>query len=115
MKIDEKWIHAGCPVIHVDDPSIRSDNITDYLLLIERAKEFHGVDSCFALLADYAFGKDGPDRYAHTTDARPELNPRFYQNTIVVDHHATVRPLKKPDAFGFSERVIGPSGEEMKI
>lgn len=114
MGIDASWIGSGLKTIHVDDPVIRSGNVTDYLLLIERAKECHWVDSCFALLADYAIGKDGPDRYAHTTDARPELSPLFYENTIVVDHHAVSRAsasTAKPALFGLTgmngEKIVG--------
>jgi hypothetical protein len=116
MTIAPERLRTDVPAIHVDDPAIRSDNITDYLLLIERAQEFHGFDSCFALLADYVFGDDGPKRFAHTTDGKPFIDPEFYEHTIVIDHHAVQRAAtfdaasKKPELF--KTGLTGMNGEK---
>lgn len=87
MKIEESWLPAGIPIIHVDDPRIKSDVITDYLTLIENATEFHGIDSCFALMADLCIeSSKGPKRVVHTTPGRPYTHPGFYRGTAVIDH-----------------------------
>lgn len=52
LDIDRRLLPAGVPVFDAHDPDVRSDNILDYCMVMERAKELHFIDSCFALLAD---------------------------------------------------------------
>jgi hypothetical protein len=52
LDIDRRHLPAGVPVFDAHDPLVRSDNILDYCMVMERAKELHCIDSCFALLAD---------------------------------------------------------------
>ncbi len=42
----------GPALVHVDDPRLRSDNIFDYVDVLENATHVHSIDSCFALLMD---------------------------------------------------------------
>ena len=105
MKIDESWLPAGIPVVHVDDPRIKSDVITDYLTLIENATEFHGIDSCFALMADLCIENwRGPKRVVHTTPGRPYTHPGFYRGTTVIDHGFAARGIEE------KEGGIAPDG-----
>ena len=95
MVLDPAWLPPGLPVIHVDDPAIRSTNITDYCDLIEHATEFHGIDSCFALLADFLCPPGtGPKRHVHVTSARLDTLPGLYRGTTL-HHHDSV--LSTPD------------------
>jgi hypothetical protein len=43
---------SNVSIYDVDDPEVRSDNIFDYCMVLEKAYEIHGMDSCFMLLAD---------------------------------------------------------------
>jgi hypothetical protein len=52
LDIDRSRLPAGVAVFDAHDPLVRSDNILDYCMVMERAKELHFIDSCFALLAD---------------------------------------------------------------
>ena len=98
MKIDEAWLPAGVPVVHVDDPLIKSDRLPDYLALIENATEFHGIDSCFALMADMCIESwKGPKRVVHTTPGRPYTHPGFYRGTTVVDHGFAPRGIEEKE------------------
>ena len=109
MKIDDSWIDSTLPKIHVDDPEIRSDVLTDYLALIENASEFHGIDSSFALMGDVCLSPwKGPKRVVHTTPGRPTTHPGFYQGTTVVDH-GFVEAGKTGD-FGLEEGCVAPDG-----
>jgi len=50
--VKPEHIPPRIPVYDVDDPEVRSDNIFDYCMVLEKAYEIHGMDSCFMLLAD---------------------------------------------------------------
>lgn len=87
MVIDRAWVPADLPCIHVDDPRIRSDNVCDYLDLLEHATEVHCIDSCFALLADACIPPGtGPKRVVHATRGRPHIAPGLYRGAAVERH-----------------------------
>lgn len=91
MRIEKHWLPAGVPVVHVDDPEIRSDNIADYCDLIEHAEETHMIESCFALLADFLCPPSaGPRRVVHVTPGRPNTPPGLFRGTEVVEHAKAV-------------------------
>lgn len=46
-------IPTGYPVVHVRDPRFRTANMFDWVTVIDQAVQFHGVDSCFMLMADF--------------------------------------------------------------
>jgi hypothetical protein len=50
FKIDRSSIQI--PTVHPDDSLIRSDNIFDYYMVMQNAKELHFFDSCFGLIID---------------------------------------------------------------
>ena len=50
--IDRHLLPEGVPVFDAHDLEIHADNIVEYCTVMERAKELHFIDSCFALLAD---------------------------------------------------------------
>ena len=52
LRIDRALLPVNVPIYDVHDPDVRSDNLLDYALVLEKARAFHGIDSCFALLAD---------------------------------------------------------------
>lgn len=115
MAVREAWLPRDLPVVHVDDPAIRSGRITDYLLLLERAEAFVGIDSAFALMVDLCFepGKGPRVRTVHTTPGRPSTPPDFYRGCEVVDHgfppDATTTPLR------FEERLVDPMGKRVEV
>jgi hypothetical protein len=81
-----KNINPNIRAIRVD-PKL-TDNIFDYLILIERAREIHCVESCFALLVD-SFNFDGKlyfHRYARTYPPSliPVL-PTYQKNWTTLD------------------------------
>ncbi len=43
---------AGMPVVHVRDPTWRTENIFDWAQVIDHAVQLHGIDSCFVTMAD---------------------------------------------------------------
>lgn len=49
--IDRSRLPEGVPVLHVDDPRVRTDNVFDYAAAIDAAIEFHGIDSSFMWMA----------------------------------------------------------------
>lgn len=90
MRIEDSWLPPRLPRVHVDDPGVRSDNVSDYCALIENARETHMIDSCFALLADFLCEPhQGPKRFVHVTPGRPDTPPDLYRGTEVVRHGAS--------------------------
>lgn len=45
-------VPEGIPVVDVRDPQFRTDCIFDWIQTIDGALQFHGIDSCFLLMAD---------------------------------------------------------------
>jgi hypothetical protein len=101
MGVEAGWLPEGLPVVHVDDPDIRSDRISDYLETIENAEEFVGIDSSFALVVDFCFppGTGPKRRTVHTTPGRPESPDDFYRGISLVDHGFGAAPHAAPVAF----------------
>ncbi len=52
LRIDRALLPVNVPMYNVHDSEVRSDNLLDYSMVLERARAFHGIDSCFGLLAD---------------------------------------------------------------
>lgn len=50
--IDPSLVKTEWPIFDAHDPDITSDNLFDYCMVMEKAKELHFMDSCFGLLAD---------------------------------------------------------------
>lgn len=46
-------IPEGYAVVDVRDPRFRTDNIFDWIRVIDHAVQLHAIDSCFLLMADY--------------------------------------------------------------
>ena len=75
-------IHSNIPVIHPDDPVIYSDNIFDYVKVIENAKEIHFFDSCFGLLVDRLPNTYDIKKVCYTTGIRPVVDG-FYRDVNI--------------------------------
>lgn len=50
--IRKAGLPENLPVVSVRDPRFRTANIFDWIQTIDRAVQFHGIDSCFMLMAD---------------------------------------------------------------
>ena len=72
-------IHSNIPVIHPDDPVLYSDNIFDYVKVIEKAQEIHFFDSCFGLLVDRLQSTYNIKKTCYTTGIRPVVDG-FYKD-----------------------------------
>ena len=84
--IDRECLPPGLPVVHVDDPRWRSDNIFDYAQVIDNAVQFHGFDSCFMLMAD--FMHLGGRNFCHTYFKDADMPERFYRTGITMVRRA---------------------------
>ena len=115
MGLDPSWIPEGVAVVHVDDPDIRSNRISDYLLTIENAQEFVGIDSSFALMVDFCFppGRGPARRTVHTTPGRPESPGDFYRGADIVDHGFEPAVQRKPVAF-LDEELVDAFGTRVE-
>jgi GDPmannose 4,6-dehydratase len=51
-RMDRSLVPEGTAIVHVDDPSIRRDDLFAYVDLLEGASEFHGIDSTFFAMID---------------------------------------------------------------
>ncbi len=112
MAIDASWLPADLPRIHVDDPRIRSNDITDYLDLIAAAAEMHCIESCFALMADLHFEPGaGPRRVVHETPGRPCVPPGLYRGTEVARHGIATPPANA----SASASAVGPDGRRISL
>lgn len=80
--IDRTCLPRGLPVVHVDDPRWRSDNIFDYAQVIDNAVQFHGFDSCFMLMADFLHL--GHSNFCHVYFKDGGVHERFYQTGITL-------------------------------
>ena len=69
MTLDARYLPPGMPVVHVDDPRWRTNNIFDYIAVIDNAMQFHSIDSCFMLMADMLSLKARKFCHAYTRDA----------------------------------------------
>jgi hypothetical protein len=78
--IDRASLLPGLPVVHVDDPRWRADNIFDYVQVIDNAVQFHGFDSCFMLMADFLHLGRHNVCHAYLKDA--DMPDRFYRSDI---------------------------------
>lgn len=115
MEIRPEWMPDGAVAVHVDDPDIRSDRISDYLETIERAVGFVGVDSCFAIMVDFCFAPgEGPAyRAVHTTPGRPESPADFYRGIEIVDHGFAPAASGPPSAV-IGEELTDPFGKRVE-
>jgi hypothetical protein len=80
--IDRSCLPPGLPVVHVDDPRWRADNIFDYAEVIDNAVQFHGFDSCFMLMADFLQLCRSNFCHAYLKDSK--LPERFYRTGITI-------------------------------
>ncbi len=80
--IKRSSLPPGMPVVHVDDPRWRTDNIFDYAALIDHAMQFHGFDSCFMLMDDFLGLKARTFCHAYFKD--PNLDQAFYRTDITI-------------------------------
>lgn len=114
MAVLPEWLPEGVPVVHVDDESIRSGRISDYLETIENAEEFVGIDSAFALVVDFCFppGRGPKRRTVHTTPGRPETPADFYRGVDIVDHGFAAAPA--PPAVAFDESLVDAFGKRVE-
>jgi len=51
-RVLEYLMPEGIPRVHVRDPVWRTPNPCDWIRVIDHAVQFHGIESCFLLLAD---------------------------------------------------------------
>lgn len=51
-KIRKDLLPQGIPIVSVRDPKYRRGSIFDWVQTIDHAVQFHGIDSCFAMMAD---------------------------------------------------------------
>lgn len=73
------------PVVHVDD--LGGDNIFDYAAVVEAAREFHGIDSCFLLMIDYLGLRRGKKTVCHLIPGKSEIPDGFYATDIQIESH----------------------------
>ena len=83
-RVRDLLIPEGLPVVRVRDPEWRTPNPCDWIQVIDNAVQFHGIDSCFLVLADALDLK--ARKYCHayanpTTKTRPGA---YNKNVIVV-------------------------------
>jgi hypothetical protein len=50
--IRRQLLPQNMPIVDVRDPAFRTANPFDWITAIDRAVQFHGIDSCFMLMAD---------------------------------------------------------------
>ncbi len=130
LLINRDLCGSGAPLFHVATKEIGgaatwSSNIFDYALLIERAEEYHGMDSSFMLMLDLIRSKC-PSINLHTYVKR-DVHARLY-NWIPVTfvgrvarnykiRHATKEEATHLDiqglrAEGFTHLVCGPATDK---
>ncbi len=80
--IDRACLPPGLPVVHVDDKRWRSDNIFDYIQVIDNSVQFHGFDSCFMLLADFLHL--GARNFCHAYFKDADMPQKFYRTGVTV-------------------------------
>jgi len=83
LRIDRALLPDNVRVYDVHDPNVGSDNVFDYCLVLERARAFHFIDSCFGLLADRLPGVTCPmtcHAYARDVGTLPGL----YRKPVVL-------------------------------
>lgn len=85
--IDRSLVPRDIPIFDAHDPEIHSDNLFDYCLVMEKAKEIHFMDSCFGLLADRLLGVTSPmvcHAYARDNTTHPSL---YAKNVLMLYKH----------------------------
>lgn len=80
-RIVRALVKSELPVVDAHDPDVRSDNIFDYCLVMERARELHFMDSCFGLLADRLPGVICP-MTCHAYARRNGTHPSLYAKPV---------------------------------
>lgn len=82
-RIRRHLIPEGLPVVRVRDPRWRTANMFDWAQVIDHAIQFHGIDSCFLLMADLLGLK--PRKFCHSyCDATSASRPGVYRDVITV-------------------------------
>lgn len=82
-RIRAHLVPDGFPVVRVRDPRWRVDNPCEWIQVIDNAVQFHGIESCFLMLAD-AMGL-AARRFCHAY-CNPGVGgkPFMYRNVVVV-------------------------------
>jgi hypothetical protein len=81
--IDRSKIPPDIPLFSAHDLEVFSDNIFDYCLVMERARELHFMDSCFGLLADRLPGVTCP-MTCHAYARDNTTHPSLYKKAVVM-------------------------------
>lgn len=82
MHINRRHCPPGMPVVHVNDPRWRTANIFDYAGLLEQAIQFHGIDSCFVLMADLL--ALGARTFCHAYCKDADMPADLYRGDVVM-------------------------------
>lgn len=77
-------IPTSLPVVSVRDPRWRTANPFDWVQVIDNAAQFHGIDSCFLLLADALDLRARKFCHAYVDPAAPTARASRFRDVIVV-------------------------------
>lgn len=82
-RIRPQLLPAGVPAVRVRDPAWRTENVFDWVQVIDSAIQFHGVESCFLLMADALDLK--ARKYCHSyAEATTRNRPGAYRDVITI-------------------------------
>lgn len=74
----------GLPRVHVRDPRFRTPNPFDWIQVIDQAVQFHGIDSCFLMIADVLALRCRKFCHAYAYPTSHPLRPAAYRDVVVV-------------------------------
>lgn len=80
-RIRRELLPAGLAVVDVRDPKFRTSSIFDWIRVIDHAVHFHGIDSCFMLMADMLALR--ARKYCHAY-ASPTTSATRYVDVITI-------------------------------
>lgn len=83
-RIRPHLIPDGLEIVSVRDPRWRTDNAFDWIQVIDNAMQFHGIDSCFMLMADLLDLRPRKFCHAYADPEVPAANARRRSRNVIV-------------------------------